>query len=140
MQALGLGYSPQQIQSLLEELDTEAKNFFTRPLAADLLFVYLDAKVIQLKNERDQVQTAIHFLVIGVSMDATKELLSSKIYWGNEQLECWKQVLLDLLQEERSAYVKHLQPRWNTTSHSRTTPMRIGGTSARRIYPKASTT
>jgi len=96
MQAMGLGYSPKQMQSLLEELDAEAKNFFTRPLAADWLFLYLDAKVVQLKNERDQVQSAIHFLVIGVSMDAKKELLSSKIYWGNEQLECWKQVLLDL--------------------------------------------
>jgi len=49
-----------------------------------------------IKNERDQVQSAIHFLAIGVSIDATKELLSSKIYWGNEQLECWKQLFIDL--------------------------------------------
>jgi len=96
MQTLGLGYSPKQMQSLLEELDTEAKSFFTRPLAADWLFLYLDAKVVQLKNERDQVQSAVHLLAIGVSMDAKKELLSSKIYWGNEALECWKQILIDL--------------------------------------------
>jgi len=35
LQALGLGYSPQQVEQLLEELHQEAKNFFTRPLCPD---------------------------------------------------------------------------------------------------------
>ena len=62
LQALGLGYSPQQVDQLLEELHQEAKNFFTRPLAPDWLGLFIDAKIIELKDEHEQVKKAVHFL------------------------------------------------------------------------------
>jgi putative transposase len=96
LQALGLGYSPQQVEQLLEELHQEAKNFFTRPLAPDWLCLFADAKVIELKDEHEQVKKAVHFLIIGIALDGKKEVLTAASFWGNEVLECWRKVLIDL--------------------------------------------
>ena len=87
LQALGLGYSPQQVDQLLEELHQEAKNFFTRPLAPDWLCLFIDAKIIELKDEHQQVKKAVHFLAIGIGLDGKKEVLTAATFWGNELLE-----------------------------------------------------
>ena len=96
LQALGLGYSPEQVEQVLEELYQEAKHFFTRPLAADWLALFIDAKIIELKDEHEQVKKAAHFLVLGIGLDGKKEVLSAVTFWGNEVLESWRKVLLDL--------------------------------------------
>ena len=96
LQALGLGYSPEQVEQLLEELHQEAKNFFSRPLAADWLCLFIDAKVIDLKDEHEQVKKAVHFLVIGIGLDGKKEVITASTFWGNEVLESWRKVLIDL--------------------------------------------
>lgn len=96
LQALGLGYSPQQVDQLLEELHQEAKNFFTRPLAPDWLCLFIDAKIIELKDEHEQVRKAVHFLVIGIGLDGKKEVITASTFWGNEVLESWRKVLIDL--------------------------------------------
>ncbi len=96
LQALGLGYSPEQVEQLLEELHQEAKNFFTRPLAADWLCLFIDAKIIELKDEHEQVKKAAHFLVLGIGLDGKKEVLSAVTCWGNEVLDSWRKVLLEL--------------------------------------------
>ena len=96
LQALGLGYSPEQVEQLLEELHQEAKNFFSRPLAAGWLALFIDAKIIELKDEHEQVKKAAHFLVLGIGLDGKKEVLSATTYWGSEVLESWRKVLLDL--------------------------------------------
>ena len=96
LQALGLGYSPEQVEQLLQELHQEAQNFFTRPLAADWLALFIDAKIIELKDEHEQVKKAVHFLVIGIGLDGKKEILTASIFWGSEVLESWRKVLIDL--------------------------------------------
>jgi len=96
LQALGLGYFPQQVDQLLEELHQEAKNFFTRPLAADWLCLFIDAKIIELKDEHEQVKRAVHFLVIGIGLDGKKEVITASTFWGSEVLESWRKVLIDL--------------------------------------------
>lgn len=96
LQALGLGYSPQQVEQLLQELHQEAQNFFTRPLAADWLALFIDAKIIELKDEHEQVKKAVHFLVIGIALDGKKEILTASTFWGSEVLESWRKVLIDL--------------------------------------------
>jgi len=96
LQALGLGYSPQQVEQLLEELHQEAKSFFTRPLVPDWLCLFIDAKVIDLKDEHEQVKKAVHFLVIGIGLDGKKEVLTAATFWGSEVLESWRKVLIDL--------------------------------------------
>jgi putative transposase len=96
LQALGLGYSPEQVEQLLEELHQEAKNFFTRPLGPDWLCLFIDAKIIELKDEHNQVKKAVHFLVIGIGLDGRKEVITASTFWGNEVLEAWRKVLIDL--------------------------------------------
>lgn len=96
MQALGLSYAPDQLESLLEQIHQEAKTFFSRPLHPDWLFVFADAKIIELKDEHDQVKKAVHFLIVGVAMNGQKEILTATTFWGNEVLESWRSVLIDL--------------------------------------------
>ena len=96
LQALGLGYSPEQVERLLEELHQEAKNFFTRPLCPDWLCLFIDAKIIDLKDEHEQIKKAVHFLVIGIGLDGRKEILTACTFWGHEVLESWRKVLIDL--------------------------------------------
>lgn len=96
LQALGLGYSAEQVEALLEELHQQAQAFFRRPLAPDWFCLFADAKIIDLKDEQDQVKTAVHFLVLGLSLEGKKELLTAATFWGNEVLDAWRQVLLGL--------------------------------------------
>lgn len=96
LQSLGLGYSQEQIDELLNELYIEAKNFNLRPLSPDWYAIFIDAKVIHLKDEHDHVLEAIHFLVIGYGTHGKKEVLTAATFWGKEQLESWRKVLLDL--------------------------------------------
>src|SRR5512138_1075331 len=93
---MGLSYSPEQTEQLLQQLHQEAQDFFTRPLHPDWLAVFVDAKIINLKDEHDQVKSAVHFLVLGIGMDGKKQILSAAIFWGNELLESWRQALIDL--------------------------------------------
>ncbi len=96
LQALGLGYSPDQVEQLLQELHQEAKSFFTRPLTPDWLCLFMDAKIIELKDDQDHVRQAVHFLAIGIGLDGKKEVLASSTFWGNELLEAWRKVLIEL--------------------------------------------
>ena len=96
LQNMGLGYRPDQLEELLTELDQQAKTFFSRPLHPDWLFLFIDAKVVHLKDEHDRVKKAVHFLVVGLNTQGYKELLTSQIFWGNEELDAWRQVLIQL--------------------------------------------
>ena len=96
LRTLGLGYSPEQVQQLLEELHQEATQFFHRPLGPDWLCVFIDAKIIELKDEQDQVKQAVHFLALGIGLDGKKEVLAAMTFWGNEVLESWRQFLIQL--------------------------------------------
>ncbi len=96
LQALGLGYSPEQVEQLLEELHQEAKSFFNRPLAPDWLCLFIDAKLIELKDDQDHVRQAVHFLAIGIGLDGKKEVLAATTFWGNEVLEAWRRLLIEL--------------------------------------------
>jgi transposase-like protein len=96
LQAMGLSYSPEQTEQLLKQLHQEAQDFFTRPLQPDWLAVFVDAKIIDLKDDHDQVKSAVHFLVLGIGLDGKKQILSASIFWGHEVLESWRQALIDL--------------------------------------------
>src|SRR5207248_6775788 len=67
-----------------------------RPLGPDWLCLFIDAKIIELKDEHDQVKKAVHFLVIGIALDGKKEVITASTFWGNEVLEAWRKVLIDL--------------------------------------------
>lgn len=96
LQAMGLSYSPEQTEHLLQQLHQEAQDFFTRPLHPDWLVVWADAKIIDLKDDHDQIKSAVHFLVLGIGLDGRKQVLSAAIFWGHEILQAWRQALIDL--------------------------------------------
>jgi putative transposase len=96
LQAMGLTYSAEQSEQLLQQLHQEARAFFRRPLAPDWFCLFADAKLIDLKDDQDHVRPAVHFLVLGIGMDGQKQVLSASTFWGNEILEAWRRVLLDL--------------------------------------------
>jgi transposase-like protein len=96
MHQMGLGYSRKEVEALLGEMEKEAAIFHSRPLAADWLVLYLDAKVLDLKDEHQQVKKCVHFTVIGVDFEARKQVLCAKTFWGNETVDCWRDVFKDL--------------------------------------------
>ena len=96
MQALGLSYAPDQLETLLDQIHNQAKTFFFRPPHPHWLFVFADATIIQLADEHGQVRTAVHFLVLGVTLSGPKELLTATVFWGNDVWEAWRAVLVDL--------------------------------------------
>jgi putative transposase len=96
LQTMGLSYSLKELEALLSELEQEAKLFHERPLNPDWLILYIDAKELDLKDEHDQVKKAAHFLALGVNFEGRKEVICSRIFWGHELLEGWKEVFVGL--------------------------------------------
>lgn len=94
--ALGLPYSKDQVEIVLNELFEESKKFNSRQLVSDWAFVYVDAKVIDMVEEAGGIKKAMHFTVIGVDMSCKKELLLSAVFFGSESLEMWKKVITNL--------------------------------------------
>ncbi|NKB23429.1 MAG: hypothetical protein GKR87_14430 [Kiritimatiellae bacterium] len=90
----GAGVLPKQLDNLLSELYEQAKTFNNRALDVDWLFLYIEDKVLHLVDEKGTVDNAVHFMVIGVSMDARKELILSRVYWGEETADQWRETLL----------------------------------------------
>jgi transposase-like protein len=96
MQCMGLGYSKEQMNEVLNELFEEAKTFQSRPLQPDWFFLYMDAKQIHLADEKGNVKQATHFIALGVSSEARKEVLLNKVIWAKESIDAWRQALIDL--------------------------------------------
>jgi transposase-like protein len=94
--ALGLPYSKEQVEMVLDELFDESKKYNSRQLVSDWAFVYVDAKVIDMVEEAGGIKKAMHFTVVGVNMKCKKELLLSIAFFGSESLEMWKKVITNL--------------------------------------------
>jgi transposase-like protein len=75
---LGLSYSQEELDKLVDELHREAKEFNSRPLASDWLFIFIDAKAIDLRDEAGVIKKGTHFIVTGVGLDGKKEILTTK--------------------------------------------------------------
>ena len=94
--ALGLPYSKEQVELVLNDLFEESKKFNARQLESDWAFVYVDAKVIDMAEDSGSIKKAVHFTVVGVDMNCKKELLLSINFFGSESLELWKKVITNL--------------------------------------------
>jgi transposase-like protein len=91
-----LPYSQAQTEIILDELFAEAKKYNSRQLESDYVFIYIDAKVIDVTDETGHVKKAVHFLALGVNMEMKKEILLSESFFGNECLDLWRKVLQNL--------------------------------------------
>jgi len=114
----GACFNDQELEQILDESYEEAQNINKVPLESDYHFLYLDAKVIDIKlpiilkiednfssdnsaqkNETEQkykVVRAIHFLVVGIDKEGRKSLLFADYYQGNENLDCWRRTFNNL--------------------------------------------
>lgn len=93
---LGLPFSPDEIEPLLEELHAEARDFMQRPLPSDYLCVMIDAKAVRLRDEKGTLLRGHTFLALGITLEGRKEILGHSIFPRPESLESWKTFLLDL--------------------------------------------
>lgn len=96
LQHLGLSYSDGKVEEVIEQLNQDGKEFNSRPLDADWLFIFIDAKVVEMKDEANRVKKGVHYIVSGVNLNAEKELLATKISFRNESIEGWRELLLEL--------------------------------------------
>lgn len=96
LKTMGLTYSPEELNELLCELYNEAKEYNSRPLNSDYMFLFIDAKVLYLRDEQNILRKGVNYLVVGVDMRAQKEILLNKIFWQRENTDTWRKVLVDL--------------------------------------------
>jgi len=96
LKSLGLSYSVNEVNEIIEELYEEAKEFNLRPLHPDWLFLFADGKEVYLKDENRRIKKGCHFLVAGISMEARKEILINKVFYKHESKEVWREVLIEL--------------------------------------------
>jgi len=93
---LGLPFSPNEIEPLLNELHDEAKQFLERPLNADYLCLMLDAKTLYIRDEKGILVRAHAIIALGITFKGHKEILAYRIFYRSESLETWKTLLLEL--------------------------------------------
>jgi transposase-like protein len=95
---LNLPYSPEEIEKIVETLYNEFKELNSRELQSDWLAIFIDAKVIDVKNEKGEVKKATFLTAVGVDMDGKKQFLASILVYGSENLDAWKEMLENLSQ------------------------------------------
>lgn len=96
VRSLGLTYSQKQIDSILDDLFIESKKYNERQLDSDWLFVYIDAKVIDMADDSGHIKKAMQYTAIGINMECKKEMLLSTSFFGNESIDLWKKVINNL--------------------------------------------
>jgi len=92
---LKLPVSPEEIDRIINTLVGEFKEFITRQLYSDWLVIAIDAKRIDVKEDK-LVRKAVLLTATGVNMNGEKEVISSMLFYGNENLTFWREILLDL--------------------------------------------
>lgn len=94
--SMGLSYSQEECDELLEEIYDEAKEYNSRPLSSDYMFLFIDAKVLHLRDEKGVLRKGINYVVLSIDMYANKEILLNKVFWQHETVDTWKALLLNL--------------------------------------------
>ena len=92
---LNLPVSPEEIDRIINTLVGEFKEFITRQLSPDWLVIAIDAKRLDVKEDK-VVRKAVLLTATGINMEGKKEVISSMLFYGNENLTCWREILLDL--------------------------------------------
>lgn len=93
---LGLPYTPEELEEILQTLEREGREYLQRPLASDYLMVLMDAKVLYVRDEQGHLVKSHVLTALGVNLEGRKEILHYKIFYRSEVLETWKQALLDM--------------------------------------------
>jgi len=90
-----LPLSPGFIDELVSRLSQEFQDYVSREIDSDWLVVYIDAKEVEVKEDK-KVKKMVLVTGVGVNMEGEKEVVGSKLFEGSENLERWREFLLDL--------------------------------------------
>ncbi len=87
---MDLPYSNEDIDSIVDEFAEKLKEFNSRELKSDWFAIFLDAKVLEVKNKNNIVKQGCLYTFVGVSLEGKKEILLSRFFYDNESIEKWK--------------------------------------------------
>jgi putative transposase len=94
---LGLACSEDDLEVVAKEFIEEFELRNSRPLASDLIALFVDGKYVEVK-EGERLRPATIYVAVGLDRAGTKRVLASVIRPGRESLEEWKKLLRGLLE------------------------------------------
>ena len=97
LQKMGLSSSEQDLERVAADMIEELDLRNSRPLAPDMLAVFVDGKYVELR-EGDKLRSACIYVVVGLGRDGKKQILSCMAKPGRENLEDWKGILRGLVE------------------------------------------
>jgi transposase-like protein len=86
--------NPQTISNVVKKIEDEYNSWRKRPLAAEYAFVFIDA--LHQKIRRGTVDNEAIYIMVGVTMDGTREFLGIYNLGGCESSNVWKECYQDL--------------------------------------------
>ena len=92
IRGLELPVNESTIKEIIEENAKEFREYVNRDLESDWLVVFMDVKIIYVKEDK-KVKKMVIYTAVGVNMEGRKEILGSEVYEGNENIEKWKDFL-----------------------------------------------
>jgi transposase-like protein len=96
IQRLGLPFSQTQMDQIASDVVEEFTLKHTQPLDSDLLAIWMDGKVIDVRDG-NCLKPHLVYLAVGLGVDGKKRIISYLIEEGRESLEGWKKLLRNLL-------------------------------------------
>lgn len=97
LKKLGLSLSIDDLDTVARELVEDFGLRNSRPLAPDLIALFVDAKYVDCKDG-DHIRPTTIYLAIGLTRQGHKRVLACLIRPGRENLEDWKKLLRSLLE------------------------------------------
>lgn len=94
---MGLPYSGKDLEHVAKEFVDIAKLKNSTTLPADLIAIYADVKLVDVRDD-DKVFTSALYTVVGVMMDGSKRILLCRCVPERENLEGWRAVFKNLLE------------------------------------------
>jgi putative transposase len=94
---LGLACSEDELEGVAKEFIEEFELRNSRPLAPDLIALFVDGKYVEVKDG-ERLRPATIYVAVGLDREGTKRVLASVIRPGRESLEEWKKLLRGLLE------------------------------------------
>jgi transposase-like protein len=94
---LGLPLSEQDLEQVVGEVLEDFKLLNSKPIGADLLALFMDAKLVEVRDG-NQLKTTTIYLVVGLERSGLKRVLVCLPEEGRESLENWKKIIRSLLE------------------------------------------
>ncbi len=97
LKKMGLSASQPDLDAVAKEFSEIITLKNTASIDPDLIALFIDAKVIEIRED-DRIRPACIYVVVGLHRDGKKRVLSCQCLLGRESLDNWKKVLRSLLE------------------------------------------